>query len=422
MTQTIIPIGNQTYKCGTADCEVLIGDEKKSTFEPNVKFKKLNNKYNFSLEFVEKGVVLPQVGNKLNYNLLGKKIEYYPHGENRFEQNIILLTKPISNVLEFSLNRKGLTFHYQQYLTHEEKIQGGSLRPKEVEGSYAIFMDKSNFKYGSGKFGHIFNNYCVDALGRYVYPVMEIVGDLLQITIPQFFIDNAEYPIRNSAGLLIGWDTVGGTPQQWSHMIHASCFDAAAGTGTVFKIDCKPDITDQINMDCNIFLGGESLELLANGHGTPKVISGVDRRWEEFSFANTPVFEAIEYKLAGNSDVYTPDDKNWYYMTLYYDIVGGQVTQSSSGSYGNWVVDAWGDPNERRYAMYVDGVEAPEPPSFIPRVIDVSHIAKSMDSDFISKHDMKAISKASISNFISKTQKNFTSKTNKKDYLSKHNE
>jgi hypothetical protein len=418
--QIIEPIGDETFKSGTADCEVIIGDENEKTFKPNVEFRKLNKEFLFGLELQDMGILAPQLGNKLEYIMPGMKIEYYPEGEDKFEQNIILLTKPVTTgkgyTFVFAIHHNGVIFDYQPKTLTPFEISLGAVRPDNVKGSYTLYMPKEGNQYGCGKFGHLFNDYCIDDAGKIEYPVMSIVGNFLYITISQKFIDTAKYPIRNSAGLLFEWSGVPGTPVEAADTIWATIAAGVAGTGDSIKVYCKQfhGWIAEIPVKGNVYKGADSTELHPSCETEAKNIPfSNDPAWLELPFVSTPTFIAEEYKIAFNAN-------DWWGLkgTFYYDVAG--ALKGELAGYPGWLVNApWDFSFGLRFGIYVDGTPAP---TFIPRTIPSSHIAKSMNTDFISKHDLNIISKSSSLDFVSKIQKNFVSKTKEEDFVSKHNE
>jgi len=116
------------------------------------------------------------------------------------EFEVILHEKPSSNVIEYTLQTKGLNFFYQRELTKEE-IDKGKSQPENTIGSYAIYhktgrhnwVDK---QYRTGKAFHIYRPFAIDSQDSTTWCELNIVDDLLTITVPQSFIDNAVYPIK----------------------------------------------------------------------------------------------------------------------------------------------------------------------------------------------------------------------------------
>lgn len=198
--------------------EVEVGDSKQVDFHPQFKVKRWDNEVNFSarLKHTEANPIVEAVEEKVRWK--GDKIEadFYEltEDEGGFEFEITLKEKPVSNVIEFTLNTKGLDFFYQPPLTKEE-IKSGNERPDNVVGSYAVYASekKTNFvggkEYKTGKIGHIYRPKIVDSAGKEVWGVLNIDGNTLSVTIPQKFLDKATYPVRHAAGLTFGYTSQG---------------------------------------------------------------------------------------------------------------------------------------------------------------------------------------------------------------------
>jgi hypothetical protein len=132
---------------------------------------------------------------------------YYIDSNGELEYEIELAKKPQSNIINLSLTfPDGLEFFYQPPLT-EKQIAGGRHRSDNVIGSYAVYWNKSNNQYKTGKFCHIYRPKVTDADGKWTWAELSIVGRTLSITIDQTWLDNAVYPIIVDPTL--GYNTVG---------------------------------------------------------------------------------------------------------------------------------------------------------------------------------------------------------------------
>lgn len=195
-----------------------IGDIKQPSFMPQVKMKRFDNECNLSLRLKHSGKGKESVkidGDKIVWKKGKSEAHFYDIGEG-YEIDVILDEKPSSNLIEFTIQTKGLTFFYQPELTEEEKSQGVE-RPENVVGSYAVYFDKpkknviGGKKYRSGKVGHIFRPKIFDSAGAEVWGDMNIDVDagILSVSIPQDFLDNAQYPV--TVDPIMGTNTIGGS-------------------------------------------------------------------------------------------------------------------------------------------------------------------------------------------------------------------
>ena len=114
----------------------------------------------------------------------------------RFE--IGLLSAPATNTLDFSVNRKGVSLLFQPPLTQGE-IDGGIIRPINVEHSIAVYCPNKHNEYQTGKICHIYRPRLQDSSvipqrgwGRWSV----IDQNTVRLTIPQVVLDNANYPLR----------------------------------------------------------------------------------------------------------------------------------------------------------------------------------------------------------------------------------
>jgi len=184
--------------------QVEIGDAKQEVFYPQAKIKSWDNEANFSVRFDEdiKDSSFIIVDNVVEWTKDDKKIRLYevdiPEAEEGgFEFEITLDAKPKSDILNFTIETKLFSFHYQPELT-EEEIEDGSERPENIVGSYAVYhTSKRDNKYKTGKAFHIYRPWVEDDKGERVWCDLDINegNKLLTITMPQKFLDTAVYPI-----------------------------------------------------------------------------------------------------------------------------------------------------------------------------------------------------------------------------------
>ncbi len=128
-----------------------------------------------------------------------------------FEYTWILSSKPSANTFRLTLTFTGCTYYYQPPLTAETWPKGYTVtetqvkdatgkvvasRPENVVGSYAVYSDKANGLYGTGKVAHIYRPLVTDAKGLMVWGVMSISGNVLTVTVDQAWLSKASYPVR----------------------------------------------------------------------------------------------------------------------------------------------------------------------------------------------------------------------------------
>lgn len=212
---------NQVVKDDPEDrVEVEVGDSKQVDFKPQVKIMRWDNEVNFSMRVEEKvGATVEEQDGVIKYITTDYEVHQYDKPdaseEGGFEFEWLLKVKPVSNVLEATIQTKELDFFYQPALTQKEKDEG-MFRPENVEDSYAVYhktkggINKSDgMKYKVGKAFHIYRPKAIDSDGNEIWCGLNINTDagILKITIPQSFLDAAVYPIKVDP--TFGYTTVG---------------------------------------------------------------------------------------------------------------------------------------------------------------------------------------------------------------------
>ncbi len=130
-----------------------------------------------------------------------QEVHIYPIHQGT-EMEVILHRRPKSNRFVFQVRQTlGLNF---------DKQPGACLaRPENIVDSFAIYCDKRNNEYGTGKIGHIFRAEARDSTGHSVWCDMEYRGSQLTVIVPWEFLNDATLPIVVDPTL--GYTTVGGT-------------------------------------------------------------------------------------------------------------------------------------------------------------------------------------------------------------------
>jgi hypothetical protein len=191
-----------------------------------------------------------QVANKISWIGKQTQADFYDIGgleENTgsYEMDVTLLVKPASPIIPVTLNvPKNLDLFYQPPLTADE-IKEGHVRPDKAVGSYALYhksmagdytaFDLDNYK--AGKFGHIYRPWLIDANGRGVWGDLNIdlVKQLLTVTIPTDFYNSCAWPVRQAAGLEFGYHTVGASSYSY-YLIYGGANPNPASNGVLTAI------------------------------------------------------------------------------------------------------------------------------------------------------------------------------------------
>ena len=184
-----------------------IGDSKQPDFKPQVKIMRWDNEINFSIRAQEDPNAIVEIDKeKIKYIADKYEIHLYDKPDTSEDGGVelewVLKEKPASNILTATIQTKGLNFFYQP-LTQEE-INDGTLRPENVEGSYAVYHatkggmnDVAGMEYKTGKAFHIYRPKVIDANGVETWGDLNIdeQNGLLTVTIDQTWLETALYPV-----------------------------------------------------------------------------------------------------------------------------------------------------------------------------------------------------------------------------------
>jgi len=279
---------------------VEIGDSKDSKFQPQMKIMRWDNEVNFSARLKTDKIQNPvKDGDKIKTD----NIHFYELDEG-YEFEVILAEKPKSNVIEFTIEDKGISYYYQPELTQEEIAQGAE-RPENVIGSYAVYTSEQKINYQGqkeykcGKVGHIYRPRIEDANGDWTWGDLKIEKGILSVTISQEFLDKAVYPVRHAAGFTFGFTGAGLSAGASSGACYGSHATGAAGTATKITI-LVPLYSGSAYRKYGLYTDGSTLTLVTNGNTdevyTPNNASDISY---DFTFSSNPTISAVEYWIIG---------------------------------------------------------------------------------------------------------------------------
>jgi hypothetical protein len=294
--------------------EVFIGDSKQPDFKPQAKIQRWDNEANVSIRLKEtpeellETPTITEVNSKIEYKKSKREAHFYDiapnaeHPEGAFETEIILLEKPDTNITEFTLVDKDVDYFFQPPLTPEE-IADGARSPENVVGSYAVYAktSKTNYtggkEYKCGKIGHIFRPKIIDSAGTEVWGDLHIENEILSVTIPQEFLDNAVYPVRHAAGLTFGYTTLGASQGlSSSTTIRSSSTVYAGAVGTVSSISVGSSVASGTsNVTVAIYNTASPASLIS---GSPTIINVTSSTKGFWTGTCTPSITAVNYNLA----------------------------------------------------------------------------------------------------------------------------
>ncbi len=318
--------------------QVEIGDLKQADFYPQVKIMRWDNEVNLSARLVDSFAgepVISQEGDKIKWVKPGIESNFYPnlvseiHPEGGFEFEIVLKEKPVSNKLQFTIRTKGLDFFYQPSLTQKE-VDAGNIRPENVVGSYAVYHsekkgDRSQIggkNYRAGKAFHIFRPRVKDAVGREIWADLrvDIVNQILEITIDQNFLNGAVYPVLIDPNF--GYETAGASSGDWAgNLILGSLFTSPSDvlTATSMTISCMQDQAASLK---GVLVLHSNLSIITNGVGDA-VAAGTTKAWKTSPFSTPPNLSVnTDYVLMAIASAY------WYG----YNDIGAENQGHTDGS------------------------------------------------------------------------------------------
>lgn len=225
--------------------DVEIGDSKQAEFFPQVKVSRFDNEANipFRLLQTEQTTDVRRLAEKVRWRTEKMFADFHevdaqdglPEGGTEF--NITHLVKPDRPYLDFSLNPKDVVFYRQDALTAEQKAFG-LVQNEEKIGSYTAYFatPRTNYVdgklYKTGKIGEFSPSLVTDAKGRTAWTSLKIKDGILRVSLPQDFIDQAEYPLAHAAGLTFGYTTAGssGYVNNADTIVYQPDTPASAGT------------------------------------------------------------------------------------------------------------------------------------------------------------------------------------------------
>jgi hypothetical protein len=223
-----------------------------------------------------------------------------------YEFEWVLNKKPESNVLTATIQTKNLVFDYQPPLTIDE-IQRGNFRPENVIGSYAVYhTDKGIInnadgkEYKTGKAFHIFRPEAVDYTGEKTGCELYINAEdgILTVTIPQDFLDKANYPIVVDP--TFGYTSQGASTYQITEF-------GGGGTIAMRGVSVDGDVSQLAAYLSEDYVFGDStykLRLSAQSGSWPGTTYVVD--------SGTQTVSGTSFTLKTHAASYTMSSGNWW--------------------------------------------------------------------------------------------------------------
>jgi len=296
--------------------QVEVGDVQDALiFHPQVNLKRWDDEVYSSLELIH-----TNIPGKVSYFDDGEKITWVKkQGQNEwkavfydkpsasadggFEFEVHLPAIPPQNYIQFSVNNKNLTWHYQPALT-QEQIDAGFTMPENSIGSYAVYhatkrdhvLGQKN--YGTGKAFHVYRPYVVDANGNETWGELDFdkVNGILTISVDQTWLNNAVYPVIVDP--TFGFTTVGPIGATCKNLFITGGGTTDATGGSVSKLTAYVS-TETNAKNFNGAIYNSSLSRLTNGITDEASKATGAAAWLDLPFATQPSVSASTFYYIG---------------------------------------------------------------------------------------------------------------------------
>ncbi len=313
---------NESLIAKHREWEIEIGDtEDASTFHPQLKLTPWDNETNLSIRFDPRGLFLPATPDvsfereKVLWTAGDVQVRMYDKGgfereTGRFEFEVILGSKPLTNVLTWTITTKGLSFFKQP--PNLAALQAGdptATAQDWVFDSYAVYhaTKKHDFtalggkNYRAGKAFHIRRPKATDNLGRETWCDLDIdtAAGALKVIIPAAFLNAAAYPV--SVDPDFGKQTQGASQVSIENRVRGAIATDSDAGGEVVSMGAWLDASGAGTKDVAvaIYATGENGALHANGVSDENAVE-TDSVFREiiFTFSTNPVLVAsTDYAL-----------------------------------------------------------------------------------------------------------------------------
>lgn len=376
----------QANNLGETKPIINIGGSDRTKFVPNINMSFFDDEFYFNLNRKDK-----IINNEIvifNNNKISQTTddvdEYYIDEKGNLKWDITWNKKPKNLNLEFDIScSDNLSFLYQDTLFNDwlktfekspskfstfESYAKRHHRPLNAEGSYAVYCDKRNNKYKTGKLFHIYAVTLIDAVGNTKIVSIKIEDKKLKIELPEKFFEDAVYPVK--ADPEFGYHTIGASYLEiWSDDVPwGSVYDAyTASTG---------DIITQLSWYGNTYGASGTLQISAytvsGGNlsvrlGSVKNITyDVTTQWYDTATISDAMSNGVTYGIGFTAYGGGRDAR------VYYDTSGTNYAQSHDTSENlpaTWSVSSTAGYIFSLYAVYTGGGGSPSAsPSVSPSV------------------------------------------------------
>ncbi|MBP6912988.1 MAG: hypothetical protein KBC00_00035 [Candidatus Levybacteria bacterium] len=277
----------------------------------------------------------------------------------KFEFDILLHTKPESNIFTYNIETDGLDFFYQPELTENLKDKG-NFQPENVANSYAVYKKNSTNvydnileaeKYKVGKVLHIYRPLITASNGKTTWGELNIdtKKNILTITVNKLWLENASYPVLIDP--TFGYTSVGAFTQSIESDMSGTV-NTGPSTGTATSIAAYIRGT---GTTCDYIFGlyKDSDSSFIIGTSLSSFPASQTTQWYTLNLTNPTTISAIDYIIAVWSESCKSGNN-----AIYYDNVGvtryisspGTPTGSNWPNPGNFAV--WDNKKISAYVTY----------------------------------------------------------------------
>ena len=339
---------------GHADAVITLGGKSPIKFVPNINAAKWDDE--FFININNKKVIVTSekqtdVDSKIDLVVGNDCHRYYIDTNGDLEYEIIFSSQPKSSEILFDLKcSKGLEFYQQPALT-EDEIAKGCIRPENVVGSYAVYCNKANNKYQTGKVCHIYRPFLIDAKGNVSWCTLFVdpSAGVIQIIMDEKWLAAANYPVMLDP--TFGYTTVGGT-LSWNVNCIRTGYFAASESGTLTSITAYV-IVELANKNCKskMALYNSTREFLRGMAEKTLNRSTTSPAWETYDILTPQSITAAYYHFAFWAQV----GEGSSYSGLYWDS-GGTSNINSSVPYisgdNDWPASLDLDTENKKMSIY----------------------------------------------------------------------
>jgi len=310
-----------------------IGDSMSVLFKTQLKLSAWENECIFAIDLSGNSTVavdsvsIGLVNNTESIDIIfNNNIEHsiYKRADGNLEWEIILNSRPDTNMLVYEFTFDGLQFYFQDTANIDSVTSANSIFPDSTIYSWVAyhFAQRNNYRiinkndtifanYATGKAFHIFRPKAIDNAKKSVWCNLDIdtLRHQLSITIPEYFLKEATYPI--SIDPTIGETNSGMWFTNTTNMLHAMYYthEAPIADGQLSKIylysyrDNAAEVCstrgyvydyDTVPANCDFIA---SSEIIAVTNGT----TSDDAQWNEMNISGA-ISSSVEYMPAFRTD------------------------------------------------------------------------------------------------------------------------